>query len=273
MDKLKWQNELQREPRPSLIGMTAFYRYNSNSSRKINQWRWYSMTEIGWTTVLWWAYEELNENTEARNRFIDNLKTSNSHKTILSEAITKKIQSIKWLENITINGDQVITLLEWKELDIWWKKFTIDMTYMFYLLGECWNESIWVNLNKINVKWFGSKVEIWPETSYENSAGLSIDWVMSENNLNIRSTRSQTYWIAVGNLAPKDWEWAITQQESNSTNSSQENWNTWQEWGWGPGNWSWWSWGWNWGWNWWGWSGGWSWWGWSGSWNWWGWRP
>ena len=165
------------------------------------------MTEMWKTTVLWWAYEELTDDA-SRNRFISNLKKSEAHKAILSEAITRKIQSVPWLEGITINSDQVITLLEWKELDISWKKFTIEMKYIFYLLWECGNESIWANLEKITIKGIGggwggetwtTTVEIWPETSYRDAAGLSIDWVAAENSLNIGTSRSQTYWIAVGN--------------------------------------------------------------------------
>ena len=206
LNQLKDKTNLSREAWPSLIGMTAFYRYNKNW-RRITEWRWYSMTEMWKTTVLWWAYEELTDDA-SRNRFISNLKKSEAHKAILSEAITRKIQSVPWLEGITINSDQVITLLEWKELDISWKKFTIEMKYIFYLLWECGNESIWANLEKITIKGIGggwggetwtTTVEIWPETSYRDAAGLSIDWVAAENSLNIGTSRSQTYWIAVGN--------------------------------------------------------------------------
>ena len=218
LNQLKDKTSLSREVWPSLMGMTAFYRYNPDW-RRITEWRWYSMTEMWRTTVLWWAYEELRDDA-SRNRFISNLKKSEAHQAILSEAITKKIQSVPWLEGITINNDQVITLLEWKELDISWKKFTIEMKYMFYLLWECGNESIWANLEKITIKgigggwgWWGGEtwtttVEIWPETSYEDVAGLSIDWVAAENSLNIGSIRSQTYWAAVwGSGKPQTWEW------------------------------------------------------------------
>ena len=208
LNQLKDKTSLSREVWPSLMGMTAFYRYNPDW-RRITEWRWYSMTEMWRTTVLWWAYEELTDDA-SRNRFISNLNKSEAHKTILSEAITRKIQSVPWLEEITINSDQVITLLEWKELDISWKKFTIETKYMFYLLWECWNESIWVNLEKIIIKgaggwWWGGEtwevsVDIKPEPSYENSAGLSIDWVAAESKLNIWSTRSQTYWVSVAKI-------------------------------------------------------------------------
>lgn len=206
LNQLKDKTSLSREVWPSLMGMTAFYRYNPDW-RRITEWRWYSMTEMWRTTVLWWAYEELTDDA-SRNRFISNLKKSEAHQAILSETITRKIQSVPWLEWITINSDQVITLLEWKELDISWKKFTIEMKYMFYLLWECGNESIWANLEKITIKGIGggwdgetwtTTVEIWPETSYRDVAGLSIDWVAAESSLNIGTTRSQTYWIAVGN--------------------------------------------------------------------------
>ena len=206
--QLKDKTSLEKETRPGLIGMTAFYRYNKNW-RRIKEWRWYSMTEMWKTTVLWWAYEEITDEN-LKKRFISNLKVSEAHKTVLNEVITKKIQSILWLNSLSISNDDIIGLLEWKELDISWKKFTIEVKYIFYLLWECWNESIWLNLEKIKIKWSGggggwgwetwiTTVEIWPETSYENSSGLSIDWVAAENRLNIGSTRSQTYWAMRGN--------------------------------------------------------------------------
>ncbi len=249
LSQLKDKSSLQREVRPSLVGMTAFYRYNKDW-RRIKEWRWYSMTEMWRTTVLGWAYKELTDD-DSRNRFISNLKKSEAHKAILSEAITSKVQSVPWLEGITINSDQLITLLEWKELDISWKKFTIEMKYMFYLLWECWNESIWVNLEKIIIKgagggWGGetwtTTINIWPEPSYENIAGLSIDWVAAESRLNIGTSRSQTYWITVGNKKNQepqddprsnpDW-W-----DNNDNPRSNPNWwedpdNPWS----GPGGW------------------------------------
>jgi hypothetical protein len=227
VNKLKNSPELDRQPRPGLIGMTAFYRYREWWQR-ITTWRWYSMTEMWRTTVLWWDYEELTDDA-SRNRFISNLKKSEAHKAILSEAITRKVQWVPWLEWITINSDQVITLLEWNELDISWKKFKIEMKYIFYLLWECGNESIWANLEKIIIKgagggWGGetwtTTVEIWPETSYKEAAGLSIDWVAAENSLNIGTTKSQTYWAAY--VSTNWWGWHTPEStwEQNITNES-----------------------------------------------------
>ena len=226
--QLKDRTTLQREVRPGLIGMTAFYRYNKDW-RRIKEWRWYSMTEMWRTTVLWWAYEELTDDLSKR-RFISNLKSSNVHQKILNESLTSKIRSVKWLENVTLSNDQLIQMLEWKDIDIWTKniKIWIEAKYMFYLLWECWNESIWVNLEKLIIKgawdWWDwddwvFEVDINPGVSYENSAGISIDWVAAENKLNVTTSRSRTYWIVVwGSGKPHDWwnDWTGPGQGSYS---------------------------------------------------------
>ena len=63
------------------------------------------------------------------------------------------------------------------------------------------------------------EVDINPGVSYENSAGISIDWVAAENKLNVTTSRSRTYWIVVwGSGKPHDWwnDWTGPGQGSYS---------------------------------------------------------
>lgn len=142
----KWIFE--RKPNPNLIGMTAFYRLGDK-----NAWRSYMMTELGWTNVLGWETIEITDDLEkTKDWFIANLEKSVSHKEILKASLRGKIKSLFDFDVWTISDDNLKSLLMWEDVDIWNKKIKINVKYVFYLLWECGNESIWVELWDITIK-------------------------------------------------------------------------------------------------------------------------
>jgi hypothetical protein len=84
---------------------------------------------------------------------LSNLDKSGPHKQIIKNALLKQI-NIDWL--IDFNDDQLKQVLKWDEivLDINGKKTKIklELEYVFYLLWECANESIGINLKWVNIK-------------------------------------------------------------------------------------------------------------------------
>ena len=270
----KWIFE--RKPNPNLIGMTAFYRLWDK-----NAWRSYMMTELWWTNVLWWetiAITDTDALKQTQDWFINNLNKSWAHKDLLKADLSEKIRQKFNLNIRDFTDSELISILrweevnlEWEDIDIWSKKVKINTRYVFYLLWECANESIWVELWDVTVT---TKIKIEYENWEDNLLEVWVDWQTLTKTTSLEQDNvSAKVNVWGGRINWDNWEWAVTHQEWWTP--WQESWTTWQEWGWGSGSGGWWSWWWNWWWSWW-WSWWWnngSWWGWSNGWNWWGWRP
>ena len=141
--------------KPNLLWATAFYHKNNTA-------KWLAITWIWATNVLWWVTKNLewNDAQEAKNWFLwytewemyvpwvlDKSKSPmerDNLKRVVLETIWEKELSDKNLKD----------LLEWKEvefnIDKGKKKIKLDSNYVFYLMWECANESIGMEL-KINV--------------------------------------------------------------------------------------------------------------------------
>jgi len=245
------KDNLDKVEKNNLFGMTAFYRlWNSN------EWRSYSMTQMWSTNVLGEYMEKIAPpDLEATQHwFLNNLDKSGPHKDILKETLKEKI----WL-NTEITDENLKKLLKWEEVDISGKKVTIDLDYVFYLLWECANESIWINL-----KWITIKTTPWtdpdPEITHDidgNRRSVSVDWNISRNRWlytnTVESTNREAYarknsaWVGAM-FARIPWEprdhpgsmpgeWGPWSQPSpwDGTGSS-----VWENRDWNPPGWSWW---------------------------------
>lgn len=139
-------DKLEKIEKNNLFGMTAFYRlWNSH------EWRSYSMTQMWSTNVLGGYMENILEwDLEAtQNWFLNNLDKSGPHKNILKETLQKQI----WITDLNLTDEQLKMLLMWKPIDINDGKTRINLglEYVFYLLWECANESIGINLQNITI--------------------------------------------------------------------------------------------------------------------------
>ncbi len=154
---------------PNLVGMTAFYRLGQN-----NVWRSYMMTELWWTNVLWWETMPITDQGDLERTqkwFIKNLEKSWTHKELLKASLSTKLKSILNVEELTLSDENLISLLQWEDIDIWDKKVKINSKYVFYLLWECANESIWMELWDITVR---TKIE--SHEDEENVLEVWRDW-------------------------------------------------------------------------------------------------
>lgn len=173
VNDLKWNKTLERREEKNLFGMTAFYH------RDNKKWKWYSMTQMWSTNVLWikddpnsWIQTIKKVDLEAtKERFLNNLDKSDIHKKILKETLKKTLEEQTNIAHLDLDDDQLKQLLSWEVVDIWDKKVKLELDYVFYLLWECANESIGINLKGI---------EIWTKTSEEETSEEETDEI-SEN--------------------------------------------------------------------------------------------
>ena len=206
-NQLNQKNTFQREVNPNLIWMTAFYKLWNNS-----KWRSYMMTEIGWTNVLWWVTEDIawSDLEATKNWFTANLDKSVVHKEMIKSALLSKINEQLSSRGATEIGNlsdaELKSILLWKSVDISQENVRLSLSmepkYVFYLLWECANESIWVILDNITVN-YTNTITTWStdvrilEASWTRE-WLFVDSVEASNNLDLRQRNTFTLWAAAG---------------------------------------------------------------------------
>lgn len=115
------------------------------------------MTSLGNTSSQSELYPITQSKEQAKNRFLWNLEINKYEVQQLAISLEKQFAA-KWAtvtlldknDNITFNN--VKQLLEWKEIILdSWQKISIELDWVFYLLGECCNESIGIDIKKIKI--------------------------------------------------------------------------------------------------------------------------
>lgn len=214
VSQLEWRADLSSNVVWNLVGMTAFYKRWKWTSVQVTEWRGYSMTEMWNTTPLWWVMVPIegSELAATKEWFWKNFDASEIHKDILTQTIldhVKKLISnnVSGIDENAITKDHIDKILKWeKSIDIWWKNVKIDlnMNYVFYLLQECGNESIWIQLD-------GLKIETWwvEVVEHINPGNPDVSSVTVKN-----TKRRWWYWIytkthAAGNEQAFAHKWSF----------------------------------------------------------------
>ena len=153
--KIHESNNYNAELQTNLLWATAFYHKNNTAKGLAMIWLWV-------TTVLWWQKAEL----EWTDRFNTEkwflwgwepytpwvLEKSPVEMSNMEKVISQKI----WVNKIS--SEQLRNLLKWKEveltLDNSQKKVIVkmDVKYVFYLMWECANESVGMELWDLQVQ-------------------------------------------------------------------------------------------------------------------------
>ena len=152
------------EPNYNILWATAFY------NRRIGDARWLWITWLWATSVLWWVTEELKggDRELAKNWFLWWEWVLNSEKSPMewknlnkwvSSYIENKIWKFKtdaW--ECILTNDNLKNILNWWEIEIALDnsqkmvKVKLDVKYVFYLMWECANESVGMELGTLQVK-------------------------------------------------------------------------------------------------------------------------
>lgn len=223
-DLLKGEKKLNRETIENLIGFTAFYRLNGEGRK-------YSMTALWATKILskWdWtkSMAEINKTDlpAAEEWFVNNLNANKLNQQKILEKLNAQLINY----NITLDNTHLKSLFSWehKTIDIWGKIVKLDLTYYFYLLGECANESIGTIINSITVyekiKWDVTETTISGDIGGKKSkmsiqthtVNAEYDISAKQNDLTLSAAVSGLFKKHVGEATP--WE----SPESSNTNES-----------------------------------------------------
>ena len=158
------------ERKQNVLWATAFY--NRNNSAK-----WLALTWLGATNILWWKTQELtgDDKTKVKKWFLGwnnekgeyvpwTLQKSPVEWSNLRTWVSKYIKDQIWeFKNEQLNSlltdTQLKDLLEWKDVELTLdnskKKVKVkieDIKYVFYLMWECANESVGMELWNLEVQ-------------------------------------------------------------------------------------------------------------------------
>ncbi len=164
LDELRWQRNIRKktplnyddspQQQTNLVWYTAFYRYTAWDQYKNVK---FSMTSLGNTSSQVEPYPIKDNREQAKTWFLWNLE-KNKYEVqqlaiSLQEQFSKKWANIQILDtDYTKTLENLKKLLNWDELILdSSQKISIDIDYVFYLLGECVNESIGIDIKNITI--------------------------------------------------------------------------------------------------------------------------
>jgi len=161
-------------PMENLIGFTAFYRRNAKDARGM------SMTAYGQTNVLDKTFPvEKEQEAQAKQWLLENLEKQPMQLKAIAKSIGKFEEKSDALTNDGYLSEKSIKeLLEWKSVDLWKQKITLNTQIVKYFLAECANESIGIQIDSITIE-DSQKVEQQPTkmtfNASETTAQANID--------------------------------------------------------------------------------------------------
>ena len=135
-------------PMENLIGFTAFYRRNAKDARGM------SMTAYGQTNVLDKTFPvEKEQEAQAKQWLLENLEKQPMQLKAIAKSIGKFEEKSDALTNDGYLSEKSIKeLLEWKSVDLWKQKITLNTKIVKYFLAECANESIGIQIDSITIE-------------------------------------------------------------------------------------------------------------------------
>ena len=143
------------EFKSNLLWATAFY--NRNNSAK-----WLALTWLWATNVLWWKTQELSweDESKAKEWFLwwnDVPWVLSKEKSPAEFANVKRALESKISEWVELSDENLQDLLKWNTVEVSLdnsKKINIslDVKYVFYLMWECANESVGMELWNIQIQ-------------------------------------------------------------------------------------------------------------------------
>lgn len=189
----------ERYESSNVFGYTAFYRNNKDGSPEKEQAnKRFSMGPVVGNKVLKWFIEQVAKTNResAKDWMIANLKVNSVWLSLLTDCINNQISWILW-EQDKLSPEKVLEFLwnnTWESIDINKKIVKFDFDYVFYLMGECANESLWIRLKNITIQkqkitthtWTGGWVATEISTEHYDLAGWKA-WVYnSEYDVDVK---------------------------------------------------------------------------------------
>lgn len=146
----------------NLIGYTAFYRPLAKR---------YSITALGETSYQWEMMPIIEHKDLAKSWFMENFKKNTYELALFAQSLASKFAEQWRTVNLQNNSTAIESLINWDSITIdSWEKISIDLKWMFYLLGDCCNESLGMKIENIKIQGFKKTNEyaaIWtPDTEY-----------------------------------------------------------------------------------------------------------
>lgn len=205
-DAYKWEMyDTDPDIADNLIGYTAFYRQGLTHA--------YSMTALGETSYQG-SIETISEHEDlAQEWFLENFTKNQYEVEQLATSLEAKCKklgfTVKLKDNeYTKTWENIEKLIKWDSITIdSWEEISIELDWVFYLLGDCCNESLGMNIKKITIKklkditvldgaytWEGipDKIYEYGTTIYGSSESITSDLVSRDLSTGVKHYPTQS---------------------------------------------------------------------------------
>lgn len=219
-------NNITQKIEGSIIWATAFY-HPSNDGK----WLW--ITWLWVTSVLEWSVKDLeaDDQEKAKNWFLwyeegdryvpwvlDKDKSPNEWNNMKSK-IEEHIKKATGFDDLQVSEQNLKDLLRWEEVEIGNIKIKLDVKYVFYLMWECANESVGMQLWNLTVQ---SKVEVDRPRKWEFITNFNEATNIVDNDAKTRSVG-----VAVGINQGGRKQWSEVGEGPTGGDDPKPNWDDW----------------------------------------------
>jgi hypothetical protein len=218
--KLKYAPEISQIKDPTLFALVASYKIDT---------KWHSLGKWFVDIPAWqaniadWVTKEI-KSTQDIKHLVKAFTESSSWKNTISQLIN----TINTKEsNFISSSTDFVQLLEKWSITKKWKIVSLNREFVYFLYGQCANESMWLRIKWLKFEWFNTSEQT-EEVTYGN---LTPDWalVVQTNTTGIPEwgVSNIVVWVAWGLWNDKketwnNWPMSTTPWETKGTST----WNT-----------------------------------------------
>lgn len=230
-------NESSSNKVDNVLWYTAFYRMPRNGN---NKHRGFALTTPWYTDVLWSTKDiPSSKQSKAKEWLQNTVEKDDFAKRAIRDALKGKLNAYG-----ALSDTQVIPLMKWEPIVLWWATIKLNTTPVFYFLAQCANESIGLKINSITITKDGKEEIIdgglWQDIKFNAGSGgsLYVNTTDTRGTAAISWARSAQFgaWVA---LRANWWWWddGYTRWSSETGWSNQQNHSWWSTNTWWSTNW------------------------------------
>lgn len=187
---------------PTLFALVTSYKIN---------WKWESLGKwlvdipAGQANIADWKTKDMQNSKDINylvNSFCETTSGKNTMNQLINTINTKETNLISW------PNDFKDLLKNWF-IEKNWKKVSIDRDFLYFLYGQCANESMWLRIKWLKFEWFNASREE-EKVTYGN---IAPDWVLAVQ----ANTTNIPRWILTTLAAWIVWNtWDERKNENNN---------------------------------------------------------
>lgn len=213
--KLKHAPEIAQIKDPTLFALVASYKIDTKWH---SLWKWFVDIPAGQANIADWKTQEIRDSKDI-NHLVEAFTKSSSWKNTMIQLTN----TINTKESNFISSSDFVQLLEKWSITKNWKTVSLNREFVYFLYGQCANESMWLRIKWLKFEGFNTSTQI-EEVTYGN---IAPDWALTvqTNTTWIPEwvVTNYAFWITWGLWNEK--KWVDKQQAPVNSKPDWDNWN------------------------------------------------